>query len=368
MADSLDRLTIRGFKSIRELEDFELRNLNVFVGANGAGKSNLIAFFRLVQALVEDNLANFIRESGGISDLLYNGRKVTKHIECETHFGVHGYRFAIKPGPGEGFALANEACYDPSGEKRWRELESNGDNSPLLVKEAKGNSHDSQYSRPVFDAISSWKIYHFHDTSATAAMRHAEIIEDNKALRYDAANIGPFLLRLRQDEQACYDDILNACRLVAPFLDDFLLEPQQLGPKTKVSLSWKTKGSDYPMQPYHLSDGNIRFICLATALLQPNPPTTMIIDEPELGLHPEAIRILGELILDAASRTQVIVATQSPLLLDQFAIENIVTVNRRDGQSTFERLQRSDYSEWLESYSVGELWAKNVIHGGTTHE
>ena len=368
MADSLDKLTILGFKSIRELRDFELRNLNVFVGANGAGKSNLIAFFRLLQALIKGNLADFVRESGGIGDLLHNGRKATKHMEFETRFGERGYRFAIKPGPGEGFALADEARYYQGARKGWWELGSSGDHSSLLVKEAKGNSHDSQYSWPVFEAVSSWKIYHFHDTSSTAAMRHAEIIEDSKALRYDAANIGPFLLRLRHDEQACYNDILNACRLVAPFLDDFLLEPQQLGPKTKVSLSWKAKGSDYPMQPYHLSDGNIRFICLATALLQPNPPATMIIDEPELGLHPEAIRILGELIQDAANRTQVIVATQSPLLLDQFAIEDIVTVNRQDGQSTFERLHRSDYTEWLKSYSVGELWAKNVIHGGTTHE
>jgi predicted ATPase len=122
------------------------------------------------------------------------------------------------------------------------------------------------------------------------------------------------------------------------------------------------------MQPYHLSDGSIRFICLATALLQPNPPSTIIIDEPELGLHPEAIRILGELIKDAAGRTQIIVATQSPLLLDQFAIKDIIVVSRKDGQSTFERLKSSDFTEWLKDYSVGELWTKNVIQGGTTNE
>ena len=138
--------------------------------------------------------------------------------------------------------------------------------------------------------------------------------------------------------------------------------------KTKVSLTWKTKNSDYPMQPYHLSDGSIRFICLATALLQPNPPSTIIIDEPELGLHPEAIRILGELIEDAAKRTQIIVATQSPLLLDQFAIEDVIVVNRKEGRSTFERLNPKDFNEWLEDYSVGELWTKNVIKGGTTNE
>jgi predicted ATPase len=368
MADSLDKLTILGFKSIRELKDFELKDLNIFVGANGAGKSNLISFFRMLQSLIEGNLADYVRDNGGISDLLHNGRKTTKQMEFETRFGPRGYRFKLKPGPGEGFDLTDEARYYEYGSKRWWELGTSGDNSSLVVKEAKGTSSNSQYSKPVYDAISSWNIYHFHDTSATAPMRHAEIIEDNKVLRYDASNIGPFLLRLRNEKKSYYTEIHNACRLVAPFFDDFLLDPQQLGPKTKVALSWKARGSDYPMQPYHLSDGSIRFICLATALLQPNPPSTIIIDEPELGLHPEAIRILGELIENAAKRTQIIVATQSPLLLDQFSIEDIVAVNRKEGQSTFERLKRADFNEWLEDYSVGELWTKNVIQGGTTNE
>ncbi|MCF8075077.1 MAG: AAA family ATPase [Desulfotignum sp.] len=341
MTESLDKLTIRGFKSIRELTDFELKRLNIFVGANGAGKSNLISFFRMLQSLIKGNIADYVRDSGGISDLLYNGRKTTKEMEFETRFGPRGFRFKIKPGPGEKFVLTNEAL---------------------------GTSPDSQYSRPVYDAINSWKIYHFHDTSQTAPMRDAEIVQDNKALRYDASNIGPFLLRLQNEEKSCYNEILNACRLVTPFLDDFLLDTQQLGPKTKVALSWKTKGSDYPMQPYHLSDGSIRFICLATALLQPDPPSTIIIDEPELGLHPEAICILGELIENAAKRTQLIVATQSPLLLDQFSIENIVVAARKKGQSVFERLKYEDYNAWLEEYSVGELWTKNVIQGGTVHE
>lgn len=367
MADSLDKLTIRGFKSIRELKEFELKDLNIFVGANGAGKSNLISFFRMLQSLIEGNLADYVRDSGGIGDLLYNGRKATQKMEFETRFKMRGFRFTIKPGPGEGFALTDEARYYDPGRTGWWELGSSADNSSMLVKEVKGTSRDSQYSKPVYDAISSWRIYHFHDTSSTAAMRHAEIVEDNKTLRYDASNIGPFLLRLRNEKKSYYDEILNACRLVAPFFDDFLLEPQQLGPKTKVSLTWKSKSSDYPMQPYHLSDGSIRFICLATALLQPNPPSTIIIDEPELGLHPEAIRILGELIADAAKRTQIIIATQSPLLLDQFSIEDIVVVNRQEGQSTFERLKHSDFNEWLEDYSVGELWTKNVIQGGTTN-
>ena len=367
MSNSLDQLSIRGFKSIRELEGFKLKNLNILVGANGAGKSNLVAFFRMLSALVEGSLDAYVRDSGGIGDLLHNGRKSTQKMQFEARFGPRGYRFAIEPNAGEGFALNDEARYDENG-SGWWELGSSSDTRSLLVKEARGNSVDSCISLSVFEAIHSWKIYHFHDTTATASMRHAEIVEDHESLRSDGANIAPFLLWLRDNKKQSYREILDTCRLVAPYLDDFLLRPQQFGPKTKVTLAWTTKGSDYPMQPYHLSDGSIRFICLATALLQPDPPSTLIIDEPELGLHPDAIRILGELIQNASQRTQLIVATQSPLLLDQFAVEDVVVVNRKGGQSTFERLERKDYDVWLEDYSVGQLWTKNVIVGGTDHE
>jgi predicted ATPase len=366
--NSLDCLTIRGFKSIRELEGFTLKKLNVFVGANGAGKSNLISFFRMLNALIEGGLSDYVRNEGGIGDLLYNGRKTTKKMEFVTRFGQRGYRFTIEPDASEGFALIKEARFYEQSTSGWWSLGSSGNDQSLLVKEAKGTSANSKYSRPVYEAIRSWRIYHFHDTSSTAAMRHAEIVEDHEELRSDAANLAPFLLWLRDNDAETYQEILHSCRLVIPYLDDFLLRPQTFGPKNKVALSWKTKGSDYPMQPYQLSDGSIRFICLATALLQPNPPATLIIDEPELGLHPEAIRVLAEIIQNASKRTQIIIATQSPLLLDQFSIEDVVVVNRKDGQSTFERLKPSDYDAWLKNYSVGQLWTKNVIQGGTSHE
>ncbi|WP_305801612.1 AAA family ATPase [Thiolapillus sp.] len=201
-------------------------------------------------------------------------------------------------------------------------------------------------------------------------MRRSEIVEDNQRLRNNGSNIAPFLLRLKQSESLYryYQEVVNATRLILPFFDNFRLDVFQQGEADKVKLSWQQKGSDYPLQPYHLSDGSIRFICLATALLQPDPPSAIVIDEPELGLHPEAIRILAELITDAAQRTQVILATQSPLLIDQFAIDDIVVVNRKDGQSTFERLSEQDFSQWLEDYSVGELWTRNVIQGGTSDE
>lgn len=367
MADSLRKLTILGFKSIKALEDFQLSDLNVFIGGNGAGKSNLIDFFRLLSEIIDGKLNEYIRAGGGISDFLFNGRKVTSEMKFTMYFGVRGYRFIIKPGPSETCSLTDEARYYP-GRHTWWNLGDSPDGSSMLVKEAKSNSSDSKNSVPVYNAILSWQIYHFHDTSKDSPMRHYEIIQDNKVLRFNASNIAPYLLQLRAKYPDVYSEILNSVRLVMPFFDDFLLDVAEFGEKQKVNLSWKQKGSDYPMQPYHLSDGSLRFICLSTALLQPMPPSTIIIDEPELGLHPAAISILAELIQNASKRTQVIVATQSPALIDNFKVEDIIVVNREDGASTFKRLEEKDFNVWLETYSVGELWSKNVISGGPVYE
>ena len=362
MPHSLDRLTIRGFKSIRTLEEFQLNNLNVFIGGNGAGKSNLVEFFRLLRSVIDGNLNDYIRSGGGIGDFLFNGSKVTSQVCSEVNFGPHGYRFSLKPGPSGTPLLTAEARFYHDEDSGWRELGDSTDGKSFLEKES--DSSNRRYCQQVYDAISSWQIYHFHDTSPTAALRQCEIIQDNKVLRFDASNIAPYLLRLKQDNHDAYREILNSVRLVIPFLEDFLLEVTDSGAKQKVSLTWQQEGSDYPMQPYHFSDGSIRFICLATALLQPDPPSTIIINEPELGLHHSAIPILAELIRDAAKRTQLIIATQSPALIDKFGIEDVVVVNRKDGASSFERLQEKEFSAWLENYSVGELWSLNVICGG----
>ncbi len=357
----LEKITIKGFKSIQDLTDLKLKNLNVFIGGNGAGKTNLISFFRMLRSIIDGNLNEFVRNNGGASDLLFNGRKGTEQMEFETIFGIRGYKFNISPTPKDTCSIVDEARYYKHGTSGWWVLGDSDDNTSLLVKEAKSNHTDSQYSKPLYDAIRSWQIYHFHDSSETAAMRQYEIIQDNKYLRANASNIGAYLYRLKKNYSHEYEEILNAVRMVMPFFDEFLLEITEFGNKPKINLSWKQKGSDYPMQPYHFSDGSIRFICLTTALLQPTPPSTIIIDEPELGLHPAAISILAELIQDTAKRTQIIIATQSSALIDHFAVEDVVVVNRENGASTFKRQNKNDFKVWLENYSVGELWTKNVI-------
>jgi len=377
MKGALTKLTVKGFKSIKGLNDCKLGDLNVMIGANGAGKSNFVQIFRMLMAMTQKNFSKFILERGGADNFLFNGPKVTPKINMEFEFaslsdnarGANSYKFELTPTADEKFLISEQRKYISTN---WRSY-GNASEESRLHDERNEKSMDGQWNGVghfVYESISNWMVYHFHDTSANSPMRRSEIVEDHHKLRGDASNIAPFLLHLKND--VCLSDyykrIIDAVRLVTPFFDDFRLDVQKLGEAEKVRLSWSQKGSDFPMQPYHLSDGSLRFICLATALLQPNPPSTIIIDEPELGLHPAAIVVLAELIQAAAKQTQVIVATQSPALIDQFGIEDVIVVNREDGASTFQRLKEEDFSSWLDDYSVGELWTKNVIDGGPVYE
>lgn len=374
MPHALDRLTIKGFKSIQSLEDFELRNLNVLIGGNGAGKSNFIDFFRLLRAMMElplphlqsSSLKAYVANGGGSDDFLFDGPKVTNYIEAALHFGMNGYRFKLVPTADETFLISDEARYCDIGHSGWWEMGS-GHTRPELLEERDdtGTAGGLSVAHHVYQSIASWKIYHFHDTSGIAPMRRSESVDDRHYLRFDAANIAPFLLSLQTHRRNPYPKIIETIRLVTPFFDDFILKANG---QDKVRLRWRQKGSDYPLKPHHLSDGTIRFICLTTALLQPDPPSTIIIDEPELGLHPYAIEILAELIQAASKRTQVIISTQSPALVDCFSPEDIIVVNRKKGASHFERLDAKDLSAWLKDYSMGDLWRKNVIAGGPAHE
>lgn len=368
--NAISRLTIKGFKSIRELVDFELRDLNVIVGANGAGKSNFIQVFRMIHAMSQKNLQEFVQTGGGADAFPYNGLKNTPEIDIELTFGQNSWGVTLKPTVDERFSLTERRRYQ---DYAWNinsglaesQLEDDKDESSHLYRGVHGVGYY------VYRAISRWTVYHFHDTSQSAPMRRTEIVEDCARLRENGSNIAAFLKALREDGEAgwnSYSRIVDAVRLVMPFFDDFSLDVVKTGQADRVKLSWRQKGSDYPFQPYHLSDGSIRFICLATALLQPDPPSTILIDEPELGLHPTAIGIVAELMRVASSRTQVIAATQSPLLIDRFRFEDVIVARRKKGATIFDRLREEDYSAWAEEFSLGELVANNVIEGGPVYE
>jgi len=361
MGNALDKLTIKGFKSIKSLEDFELGKLNIMIGGNGAGKSNFVDLFRLLRAMMDENLATHIMTQGGCDEYLFDGPKCTTRIEILLKFkNYFKYSCSLLPTVDEKFIIEKEkfGAHEFFGGFESNLIEAKNDESSI---ERRDDEH-------LYQLISNFTVYHFHDTSSTAPMRRFEITADNMRLRPNASNIAPFLLELQKDKPKFYSEIVETVKLVTPFFDDFILKSKTKGEKETVNLSWKQKGSDYPMQPYHFSDGTIRFICLATSLLQPDPPSTIVIDEPELGLHPYAIEILAELIKAASKKMQVIVSTQSPPLIDNFSVEDIIVVTREKGASTFKRLKAEELSHWLEDYSLGDLWRKNIVAGGPTHE
>jgi predicted ATPase len=182
----------------------------------------------------------------------------------------------------------------------------------------------------------------------------------------DAGNLAAVLLRLRDmNDGSAYKRILSTIRLIAPFFDDFDLEPAGLN-KRDIILNWRDKGSDQVFGPHQLSDGTLRAMCLVTLLMQPEDdlPDLIVVDEPELGLHPYALNVIASLFKKASHHTQVLIGTQSASFIDNFDVEDVIVVNREGKDSQFTRPDPAVLEAWLDEYSLGEVWEKNVIGGG----
>jgi len=348
MGQAISKLTIKGYKSIRNLENFELRNLNILIGPNGAGKSNFVSFFELLQAIPkEKGLPNFyVERKGGAYRFLYLGPKVTRSIKIElimNSLPIYTKELSV---------TLNDKFID-TFHASTRTIAADPNYAHLKIKD-------------IEEHFSSFIVYHFHDTSDFAAVKRPCSKRDYEYLRSDASNLTAFLLQLKKKHQREYTFIREVIQLAAPFFDDFWLREEE--DKDDILLEWCQKGSDYPFHPSQISDGTLRFICLATALLQPNPPSTILLDEPELGLHPYALTLMAGLIQKASLKTQVIVSTQSSPLIDHFEPEDIVVVERKNGESIFKRLNKADLKVWLDDYSLGELWQKNVFGGRPARE
>ena len=360
----IGKLTIRGFESIRNLDSFCLNDINVFIGANGAGKSNFVSYFRMLGEMVEQRLQLWVSKQGGSDRILTYGIKETSQLFSYIEFGINGYEFELEPTVAGGFAFSKERLFfdGPYFGPDWTSLGSGHQEAKLkdfYETEKPGRVADYCYS-----SISGWKVFHFHDTSDTAGLKRLGALHDSAYLRPDASNLAAFLYKLRHNSMDTYTHIRKVVQLAIPFFDDFVLRPEQLPTgESQIRLMWRQKNSDYALWPSQLSDGSIRFICLTTALLQPDPPSTIIFDEPELGLHPYAITLLGSLMRSASKDIQLIVSTQSVPLLNEFSIGDLVIVEREEDVSVFKRCDEADLQIWLEDYSVGELWEKNVLGG-----
>lgn len=354
--NQLSRIVLCGFKSIRKC-DLKLKELNVLIGPNGAGKSNFIGFFRLIQQMLDGKLQVYVSKQGGPNALLHFGRKKTEQLKAELYFGKNGYKFVLEPTQDNRMMFVNESFWwEKSGD--WS---MGSGHFETEVENQKCHTRIYEYTVP---AMKSWRLYHFHDTSESAMVKQRHGINDNSYLRQDARNLAAFLYMLKDQYQSHYQYIVKTIRLVAPFFGDFYLRPQPEN-KEQIELEWTEKGEDIPFKAYHLSDGTLRFICLATVLLQPEKlqPETILIDEPELGLHPFAIHLLASMLRSASTKRQIIVSTQSAELLNEFNAEDIIVADRTDGCTNLHRLDTEALASWLEEYSLGELWNKNLLGG-----
>jgi predicted ATPase len=364
----LRRVILNGFKSIKAM-DLELRALNVLIGANGAGKSNLVSFFKLLNEMMAGRLQTYIGTSGRAQSLLHFGPKVTPQMEARLEFEVNNgmdvFAMRLFHAAGDTLVFAEETL----------SFLQTGFLSPKIVSLGSGQQEtriraEADKGEPTARAIRKMlnrcRVYHFHDTSPTAQVRLHGYIGHNRWLMPDAGNLAAFLLRLREENGgSAYQRIVTTIRLIAPFFDDFDLVPA--GPnKTEIMLNWREKGSEMVFGPHQFSDGTLRAICLVTLLLQPEDelPDLIIVDEPEIGLHPYALNVVAALFGKASHHTQVLISTQSGSFLDSFDPEDVIVVNREGKESRFERLNPMELEAWLDEYSLGEVWEKNVIGGG----
>lgn len=366
----LTEIHIKGFKSIdnQQGQIIGFRDITLLLGANGSGKSNLISFFRLLGFMMTGTLQQYVGKQG-ISQLLFYGPKVTESIQftvkLEDETSVDTYQVSLSYGLPDRLFISNEQVryYQKVDAKPQAYfLESSGAESSLV------NDH-RKTSKVLADLLGKIRVFQFHDTSDTARVKDRVYLDDAAYLRSDAGNLAAFLKKLKEDSryQAYYQRIVRHIRKVMPQLGDFALNTLP-GNDRYVRLNWTdTTRPDYLFGPDQISDGSLRFMALTTLLLQPPEllPKVIVLDEPELGLHPAAIVELAGMIKRASHNVQVIVATQSTRLVDEFSPEQLLVVERNvsTGASRFQYLETEKLEDWLQRYSLSELWEKNVLGG-----
>ena len=350
----LSRVIIDGYKSIQHT-DVELRPINILIGSNGVGKTNFISFFKLINIIYEQHLHNYTMQNSA-ERLFHYGLKQTSELKGYLAFGDNAYEVRLQARDNGSLFIAEERSYYQSSSFNV----SNIDESQI--------KNSSTYrDRWLRDYLQSYKIFHFHDTSKGAPLRSSANINDNRYLKTDGSNLPAFLFMLQEKYPKTLRRIELTIRSVMPYFGNFSLAPSLLD-ESQINLQWSDiENNEKYFDANDLSDGSIRFIALATLLLQPILPKVIIIDEPELGLHPTAIVKLAGMIKSVASRgCQIILSTQSVNLINNFDAEDIITVDRKDKQSTFNRLNNDTLQHWLNDYSLGELWTKSIINGQPT--
>ena len=362
----LKRISVTGYKTLNPLTELELLSGTVLIGPNGAGKSNFISFFRMMHHAMsgQDQLARYVGQHGGAGRLLHDGHDHTQEIKAkltiETPDGVSDYAFSLLRTANDTLIFDDERyrsnTFEWEGSGEWTALGSG--HKDLEISNA---AIENKTARGIHTFLKRIGIYQFNNSSGTSRIRAKWNVNDSHCLKHDGANIASVLFRLKMHEPFYYRRIIKHIQLVLPMFEDFELEPEY----GYLILKWREKNTDEIFDASQASDGFLHIVALTSLLLQPpkDLPDILIIDTPEFGLHPLAIDIVGSLIAIAALKIQIIIATQSVVMVDRFEPKDIVVVERRDRISTFRRLDPADLSGWLSRYCLSALWEKNVLGG-----
>jgi predicted ATPase len=373
LAKALTHIHAQGFRSLREV-DINPGRLTVLIGANGSGKSNLLSLLRMIPLIRTQSLRRFVGDAGGASALLHYGPKVTQQIAVRLEFsqegGENAYDIRLGYAANDALIFRDELVEHRAAATAPFVPVSLGTGHAESRLEIDANEPGHQTSKNVRWWLKRMNFFHFHDTSLTAPLRQMSRQEDTRFLRSDGSNLAAYLRALELGEtasdHAAWVRITGLVRQVAPFIKS--LQPRLVVPHaptvSAVQLDW-TDERDEIFGAHHLSDGTLRALALITALAQPAErlPAFISIDEPELGLHPAAIAVLASLMRSVSSRCQVLLATQSPALLDFFEPEEVVVVERSQGATTFQRLDPQALEKWREDYTLSQLYDMNVLGG-----
>ena len=372
MPNQIESLRVRGFRSLADVEIKKMPAAAVLIGANGSGKSNLVRFFEMMSWMIgARRLDEFVQRRGGADDQLFGGNKTSSRIEAElairTESGRNDYRFALGHAHPDRFIFMEEAFrFTRDGfdsDAPWQPIGS-GHTEAKIVNAAQSVASidiDNEMAGALVRLLRRCVVYQFHDTSDDSPLKQKWESGDNNCLRSDGGNLAAVLLRLEQMNFDRLEAICDCIRRVLPIFDRFRIK-EDYG---RVLLRWQAKGMDKTIGAHLASDGSLRLFALATLLNLPPEmlPDVLILDEPELGLHPVAVALIGDMIKVLAEDRQVIVATQSPLLVDKFDLDEILVLELRDRRTEIHRYSEIEYRDWLEECTTGELWQKNVIGG-----
>ena len=395
----IKQISLKNFCSYQEL-DLELGQLNVIVGRNGSGKSNFLSFFEMVGMASDGELNRYIRNKGGFS--------YARHLSSQADEGLSWgitldseyneelrYDVSLHPMGEAGYSIASEVLSRPPKEgyaERYKFLEAR--NGQVIIRKKLNNDKDNnnandeevaqfndterelilprlkdisryQVQIEAHQQMKEWEVFQGFGDYEFNRIRQPQLLDVVNPLRLanNGSNLISVLYTLTSEPRydAVNDRLNDLMGSVFADFKKFDLRPVGGG---NASLAYRSTHLPTSIPASLMSDGQLRFLCMMVVLLSPEPPNLILIDEPEIGMHPKMINVFAEVLKQTAHHTQVIITTHSPQLLDNIPVDCVLVAERENGVSTITKLDNPRLTTWLKKYSFGHLWTHSTLIEG----